>query len=495
MLAIIIGLVLTLAVVGTSAALAVENARALARASRTQDIRALVTQLVEDVTDAETGQRGYLLTDKPSYLDPYEHGSRAAPVVLDSLEAEVSDDPASAPVIARLRVLVPAKLAELAHTVALMRADRRAEAMDTVQSDIGEAAMREIRVLTGQLAARQQAILAERLRAVEAGGRMIVGIDALGLLLLLLIAGAITWSTRRAVAVLRAAQGELAGANAELGAMNEKLEQKVAQRTADLTAANDEIQRFAYIVSHDLRAPLVNIMGFTGELENATRVIGGHFERQAAREGQALPEDVTIAANEDLPEAIRFIKVSTAKMDRLIAAILKLSREGRRVMAPERIEMVSLLQGIADSLQHQSVAVGAQIEVRPVPNLFADRLMLEQVFSNLLENALKYLMQGRPGRVVVSGYRLGGMLVYEVSDNGRGIAARDHDRVFELFRRAGDQRVPGEGIGLAHVRALLRRMGGTIGCESREGVGSTFRVTLPVMTHQAGVMQQVGEGA
>ena len=485
-LAIVAGLLLALAVVAASAGLAVGNARALARAAHTQDIRTLVSQLVEDVTNAETGQRGFLLTGKTSYLAPYESGAREAPLVLDQLATQLGDDPEAAPVINELRQFVAGKLAELAKTIALMKAGRRDEATDMVQSDYGQQAMQQVRRLTGRLAARQHTVLVERIGSVERGGRLIVGIDALGLALLLLLAGGIVWSARRAVAVLRAAQDELARANAALEGVNERLEQKVAQRTADLTAANDEIQRFAYIVSHDLRAPLVNIMGFTGELQNATRIIVGHLEQAAARDPAELSAQVMVAANEDLPEAIRFIKASTEKMDRLIAAILRLSREGRRGMAPERIEMKSFLQGIVDSLQHQSAQRGAEIVIEPLPEPVADRLMLEQIFSNLLENALKYLVPGRPGRITVNGRQVGASLLYEVGDNGRGIAARDHERVFELFRRAGDQSVPGEGIGLAHVRTLVRRMGGTIDCASSEGIGSTFRIKLPAVAQKMG---------
>jgi signal transduction histidine kinase len=484
--AIVVGLLLTLAVVGASAGLAVRNARALGRAARTQDIRSLVTQLVEDVTDAETGQRGFLLTGKPSYLDPYRLGSAEAPGVLDRLSAALADDPASAAPLARLRDTVGAKLAELAQTVAAMQAGDRDDAMNAVQSDRGQRAMEDVRTLTRQLGARQQVLLAEQLRSVERGGRLIVLIDTLGLAMLLLLGGAIIWGMRRAMSVLRTAQADLAAANAELEGVNDRLEHKVAQRTADLTAANDEIQRFAYIVSHDLRAPLVNIMGFTGELEAATRTIAGYIDKQIAADPSAAADEVKLAAAEDLPEAIRFIKASTSKMDRLIAAILKLSREGRRVMMPERIDMSAFLRGIADTLQHQSAASGAQIAIETLPELTADRVMLEQIFSNLLENALKYLAPERPGRITVSGRRLGGMAIYDVQDNGRGIAPRDHERVFELFRRAGDQRVPGEGIGLAHVRALVRRMGGTIHCDSTEGVGSVFRVSLPTTAISSG---------
>jgi signal transduction histidine kinase len=490
-LAIGAGLVLALIAVGASAAIALRNAAALASAARTQEIRSLVTQVVEDVTDAETGQRGYLLTDKPSYLDPYARGAAQAPAALDALDAQLGEDEASRPAVARLRALVAAKLTELSQTIDALKEGRRDAAMDVVQSDRGQREMQEIRELTARLRDRQQAVLTEQLRSVEQGGRLLVAIDAIGLALLLLLAAAIIRGARRALGVLRAAQGELARANEELEGVNERLEEKVTQRTADLTEANEEIQRFAYIVSHDLRAPLVNIMGFTSELETATRTIAGYVERRLAIDAASAPADVAVAevsaaVREDLPEAIRFIKVSTAKMDRLIAAILKLSREGRRVMAPEHIDMAAFLRGIADSLQHQSAASGSEIVVQAVPDLAADRVMLEQVFSNLLENAVKYLLPGRPGRIAISGRLAGGMAVYEVTDNGRGIATRDRERVFELFRRAGDQRVPGEGIGLAHVRALVRRMGGTISCESREGVGSTFRVTLPVVARRSG---------
>jgi signal transduction histidine kinase len=114
-----------------------------------------------------------------------------------------------------------------------------------------------------------------------------------------------------------------------------------------------------------------------------------------------------------------------------------------------------------------------------VPAITADRLAVEQVFSNLIENALKYPAPGRPGRIQVDGRREGQFARFEVRDNGRGVAERDRERIFELFRRAGVQDTAGEGIGLAHVRALLRRMGGSIDCESEAGVGSTFVVRLP----------------
>ncbi len=105
---------------------------------------------------------------------------------------------------------------------------------------------------------------------------------------------------------------------------------------------------------------------------------------------------------------------------------------------------------------------------------------MEQIFGNLLDNALKYLDAGRPGRVTVTAEPVGlGRICFSVTDNGRGIAPQDHQRVFELFRRSGVQDRPGEGIGLAHVKALVRALGGRIDLTSEPGTGTTFAVTLP----------------
>ena len=228
-------------------------------------------------------------------------------------------------------------------------------------------------------------------------------------------------------------------------------------------------------MSHDLRAPLVNIMGFTSEMEQASLVITRHMAIEGA------PAELTQAATEDIPEALGFIRSSTSKMDRLINAILKLSREGRRVLAPEPVDMAGLFKAIADTMQHQSDSKGATITVGALPGITADRLALEQIFGNLVDNALKYLRPSPPGQITISGWRDTDCVFYQITDNGRGIAPRDQERVFELFRRAGDQTVPGEGIGLAHVRALVRRLGGTIACNSALDVGTTFTVRLPAV--------------
>ena len=151
------------------------------------------------------------------------------------------------------------------------------------------------------------------------------------------------------------------------------------------------------------------------------------------------------------------------------------------MLAAERLDMDAVFASMADSMAHQASSRGAEVVIGPVPDLVGDRLAMEQVFGNVIDNALKYLQPGRPGLVRIEGREEAGMARFEISDNGRGIAPKDFERVFELFRRAGDQAVPGDGIGLAHVRALLRRLGGTIDCRSTLGVGTTFVICLPAI--------------
>ena len=261
------------------------------------------------------------------------------------------------------------------------------------------------------------------------------------------------------------------------------LDQRLRDQTALLSEANEEIQRFVYIVSHDLRSPLVNIMGFASELDAWRKQI---FERLGALRAQVGGEqnyENDDALRGDVEEAISFIKSSVAKMDRLIAALLRLSREGQRQFQPQIIDMSQLIRSTLETLAHQARDVNAKISIGELPMITSDRLAIEQVFSNLIDNAVKYLRADAPGSIEVLGTECGGAVVYEVRDNGRGIDARDRDRIFDLFRRSGVQDRPGDGIGLAHARTLVRRLGGTISVESEPDRGATFKVTLPKSWH------------
>ncbi len=471
MVSVLAGIVLLLLIAAGAVWQAARNEEALSVAQATRAQRTLATDILTTATTAEGAQRGYLLTLNPDYLPPLVKAEHDLPALIARGKAVWPDDPR----LTLLSQAATAKMAELRQTAALAQGGNLPGAMSIVRTNAGLTDIEVIRQVTTQLAGEQDRKLIDQVSRLSRGSHLLVGIDVAGLLMVFALAGLIALSLRGYLRTLRSAQAQAVTAQQALERNNRQLDETIRHRTAALTAANEEIQRFAYIVSHDLRAPLVNIMGFTSELEQATSILSRHAVSDDA------PADLREAAREDIPEALRFIKSSTGKMDRLINAILRLSREGRRVLLPEPLDMTALLGGLMETMRHQAESRGAQVSLGSLPDLVGDRLAVEQVFGNVVENALKYLKPGRPGDIWIRGRLEGGTARYEVSDNGRGIAARDYERVFELFRRAGDQTVPGEGIGLAHVRALVRRLGGSIDCVSELDVGSTFTVTLPAV--------------
>ena len=450
---------------------------------RSQQVRRAARTLLLSLLDAETGQRGFLLTGRQEFLVPYNRAEISVPEQMEDLERLTADDPLLKDEVPLMLEAAREKFAELDRTLTLARTGRTAEALEQVRSGEGRALMDSIRARMSAIDEIENERLAARTRQSEHGSTTTLWANGLGALLVLLLAGIMIWLVRRYVAEIQAARDTL-------DRLNAGLEGQVRERTAQLTRANDEIQRFAYIVSHDLRAPLVNIMGYTSELEQA----GAAMERQIAlvesRAPKSLDAEAVTAVREDVPEALGFIRASTEKMDRLINAILKLSREGRRNLVPEMLDMTAMAQGIADSVRHQTGEAGAEIVVESLPRIESDRLSMEQILGNLVDNAVKYLDPSRPGRIVVSGEAgPDGWVVYRVADNGRGVSPRDHERIFELFRRSGRQDRPGEGLGLAFVRNSVRRLGGDISVESELGKGSTFVLKFPTRL----ILEEAGE--
>jgi signal transduction histidine kinase len=443
--------------------------------AHTLKVRSSAYLLLTLVQDAETGQRGYLLTNDRSYLAPYHEGADNAVPALDDLERLTRDNPTETTTLANLRTLVLAKLAELDRTVALNQSGDVAGALEIVKNNSGNHYMSDIRLRIGDVQDEETRMVGAENAKTRAYGALL-GWFSLGGIILVIVLGALTIiATRRNVQELQAAQEATRQTN-------DNLEGIVEARIADLQAANEEIQRFAYIVSHDLRAPLVNVMGFTSELEAVRLDILDFLNEVQVRAPDLVTADRRAAVETDLPEALGFIRSSTSKMDRLINAILKLSREGRRVLTPQTIDLRELVVAQRESLSHQLAEGEAELTVQDdLPTLVSDRLAIEQIFGNLIENGTKYLFPGRPGRIEVTGKKIGTFVRYEIADNGRGIDKKDFERIFELFRRSGEQDKPGEGIGLAHVRNLTRRLGGNIAVTSELGKGSTFTITLPAV--------------
>ncbi len=437
-------------------------------------VRSTTADLLLMLQQAESGQRGYLLTRDDDFLRNYQQAASELRKRQDAFEKAIEGSPYFHVDRDELRKIIASKAAELDQTVELAVNGKQAEALDIVRSRLGfeqmEKANDVLRSVLGTADERVAAQVANQVRIA-------------GILRVTTILGAIAIATLLAGAVMIIARyvREIQSAQAELTALNAGLEERVRERTEDLMLANQEIQRYAYIVTHDLRAPLVNIMGFTAELEGALRTIGRYFEGEDGPLSEDIRREAEAAAREDLPEAIAFIRSSTRKMDGLINAILKISRDGRRPLQPETIDLEALARAGGEAVQHQIAEADGRLDIDvDVENFISDRFSIEQVFGNLLDNAVKYRDPGRPLVITIKAYPLSRMNVaIDVTDNGRGIAAADLERVFELFRRSGVQDKAGEGIGLAHVRSLVRNMGGEIKVRSELGKGTTFMIRLP----------------
>ena len=256
------------------------------------------------------------------------------------------------------------------------------------------------------------------------------------------------------------------------------LERRVEERTADLATAHESLRSLLHIVSHDLRAPLVNIKGFAGELKSASEIIRETIGPGVAWLGEAEEAKLRQALEEDIPEALEFIDTSINRIDHFMGTLLKLSAEGRRELHMEKLDVNKIVDDLLKILAYAIEQRQAKVTVGRLPAVVADQISLEQILSNLLSNAVLYLDPERPGKIEVTGERTQDHVLIRIRDNGRGIPNEDRSKLFLPFRRGRYTDVEGEGMGLAYVEALVRRHGGRIWCESEVGVGTTFSFTL-----------------
>jgi signal transduction histidine kinase len=246
----------------------------------------------------------------------------------------------------------------------------------------------------------------------------------------------------------------------------------------ELDLKNRELESIIYVASHDLWSPLVNIKGFSAELDQACRTVRSLVAD--ARSADDLREQLATTLGEVLPRALEFIGAGVTKMDTLLAGLLRLSRLGQAALQLEQLDMNAMLADIAKAFEFQIREEGATVQVGTLPPCFGDATQINQVFSNLLDNALKYLDPARSGVIRVHGQQKGGRAVYCITDNGIGIAPEDQDQVFEVFHRVNPEGpVTGEGLGLTTVRRILDRHEGEIWLESEPGKGTRFFVSLP----------------
>ncbi|WP_116140310.1 sensor histidine kinase [Trinickia diaoshuihuensis] len=271
------------------------------------------------------------------------------------------------------------------------------------------------------------------------------------------------------------------------------LQATLESRAQELTQVNDSLRQqkqdndmFIYSVSHDLRSPLVNLQGFSRELQVSCEELRTMID--AARLPEAERARITGVLDGNLNEALHFLRTAVARSASIIDALLRISRAGRLEYQWQRVSVARAVARVVESLHQAIVERGATVSVGELPPVWGDPTAIEQIFTNLIGNAVNYLDPSRPGRIEIgtldqapreNGERAPRMRTYFVRDNGLGIPDACMPKMFSAFQRLHGDRSKGEGIGLALVRRVTERHGGRAWVESTEGIGSTFYVTLP----------------
>jgi len=229
-------------------------------------------------------------------------------------------------------------------------------------------------------------------------------------------------------------------------------------RTRDLAAANEELEAFAYSVSHDLRAPLRAIDGFS----------------------QALLEDYGAVLDEEGQTHLRRVRLGVARMRELIDDILELSRSARAVLEPSTVDVAEIARAVVAELRAQDTTRQVEVELSAPCEVQGDARLLRIVIENLLGNAWKFSKHQSPARIAFRCATTPEEVVVSVSDNGAGFDPAYARRLFQPFQRLhSSQEFDGTGIGLAIVRRIVHRHGGRVWAEGARGAGATFHFALP----------------
>ena len=425
-------------VIGSSIYLVVSSGSSRALVERTLRIEGQLYVLLTAVGSAESGQRGYLLTGDPAYLEQYDIAANAIAQKITSAKEEMLDS-AQQKAFGEMEPLVERKFVELAETIRLYDAGNAAAALVLVRG-AGLDLMTEIRIEIAKLIDGEQRLLAERTSNSESVNRWLLGFNLIGLALIIVLAASSILVIRRGA-------------------------EKESAYLSDLQRSNQELDDFAYIASHDLKEPL------RGLFNHATFLL----------------EDYKDKIDEDGVRRLTRLGLLCQRMEQLINDLMYFSRLGRADFAVQETDPNAVIVEIRQMMETLLSERHAHIVVpRVLPRIVCDRTRVTEVFRNLITNAVKY--NDKAERLVEIGFSESVNTkdgpesnVFYVKDNGVGIDPEFHQDIFRIFKRlqnSSDGPDAGTGVGLTFVKKIVERHGGRIWLKSEPGKGTVFYFNL-----------------
>jgi len=256
-----------------------------------------------------------------------------------------------------------------------------------------------------------------------------------------------------------------------------KLDKEKEILLKEITQKNTELEQIVYVSSHDLRSPLVNIQGFSSELELSLDEINYLLDNLEENDYKIKIKKIM---KEDILSSLGFIGSSAMKMDGLLKGLLRLSRLGRAAIKIETLDMNQMIKKITEAMQFQIQKKNVKIKIENLPECLGDQVLINQLFSNLIDNAVKYSSDLKESYVKVYSVPDNNNFVYCIEDNGIGINPNHKEKIFEIFHRLNpDSSVTGEGLGLSIVRRIVQKLNGNIWLESELNSGCKFYVSFP----------------
>ncbi len=420
------------------------------------------------VKDMESGVRGFMIIKDSEYLEPMIFAKKVVYKNIADLKELTKDKISQNIFLDSLEVYIKKRIAFLDMVVAMRNSVGMATILSSISVSEGKNQSNQIRFYVSKIQAKEYELLRERKLINEKsvtlfnwflGGMFLLMTIVSSLFLIIYYRNLLqTHDKIIQAAELTIINNELKISEAKYLKLNDDLEQIVVERTAKLESSNKELESFSYSVSHDLRAPIRAINGYTKILEEDY--------------GNKLDEDgVTVLAS---------IITNSKKMGHLIDDLLAFSKLGRKAISGSEINMQEMVTTLCDETAKDNPDRLIEFTIHPLTSIYGDTSLINQVWINLIGNAVKY-SKYKPKTIIEIGcYQKDDQTVYFIKDNGAGFDMKYYNKLFGVFQRLhGQDEFEGTGIGLAIVHKVVTKHNGIVWAESVVNEGASFYFSLP----------------